>query len=409
VAFDADTGKPIWQQPTNLGLPVRPRITGNPKPTSSEIDWWGINLLWGILSTPAIDLETKKLYAVAWTSSDGTVAKAVHELHEIDITTGQKTDSLKLTASAPGQVAAAQNLPTFDSPKQKQRAALLLTTVAAGGQMTKVLLVGCGMTHEGGDPTHGWLMAFELEPLRPAAAWCTSPSGSGAGIWQAGQGPAADETGAIYLMTGNYGVEKPGGGTAPPAAGDLPESIVKLVYTPAQGGAQPTLRPVAWFTPFQDDVRNRNGDDDFQDYDLGSAGPVVLPGMDLLVGAGKDGVLYVLDTDTPKLGKGSDFARLKQQPIFFTYFPGFGIDAANVMNLDHLFDGKTHHLHASPAFWSSPAGGPMLFCWGEERDAARLDDRRKRKDDFRGKERGNGLSRDRRHGWHAGWLPDRDL
>jgi len=364
-AFDVDTGKPIWQQPTHLGPPVKPRITGNPNPTSSEIDLWGINIRWGILSTPVIDLETKKLYAVAWTSSDGSVAKAVHELHEVDITSGQKTDSLRITANAPGQVPTGQKVPTFDSPKQKQRAALLLTTVDAGGQATKVLLVGCGMTHEEGDPAHGWLMAFEVGPLRATAAWCTSPSGSGTGIWQAGQGPAADETGAVYVMTGNYGVEKPGGGTAQPNAGDLPESIVKLVYTPAQGGAQAKLEPVAWFTPFRDNVRNRNGDDDFQDYDLGSAGPVVLPEMNLVVGAGKDGVLYVLDTDTPKFGKGSDFKRLKQQPIFFTYFPGFGIDAANVGNLDHLFDGKTHHLHASPAFWSSPARGPMLFCWGE--------------------------------------------
>jgi outer membrane protein assembly factor BamB len=56
---------------------------------------------------------------------------------------------------------------------------------------------------------------------------------------------------------------------------------------------------------------------------------------------------------------------LKQPPIFFTYFPGFGIDAADVANLDHLFDGKTHHLHASPVFWDSPRRGPMLFCWGE--------------------------------------------
>ncbi len=51
--------------------------------------------------------------------------------------------------------------------------------------------------------------------------------------------------------------------------------------------------------------------------------------------------------------------------MFFTYFPGFGIDASQVANLDHLFDGKTHHLHASPAVWNSPARGPMLFCWGE--------------------------------------------
>ncbi|GAA5129136.1 hypothetical protein [Pseudonocardia adelaidensis] len=365
-AFDAKTRKPIWQQPTNLGRPIKPKLTGNPKPTSSEIDLWGINILWGILSTPVIDLDAKKLYVVAWTSPDGAVANAVHELHEVDITSGNKTGQLKITASAPDQVPSGRNVPTFISPKQKQRAALLLTTVNTGDHSTKVLLVGCGMTHEEGDPTHGWLMAMELEPLRATAAWCTSSNGSGTGIWQAGQGPATDGQGGIYVMTGNYGVEAAGGGTAPPKAGDLPESIVKLQYTPASGGRKAKLEPVGWFTPFQDSVRNRRGDDDFQDYDLGSAGPVALPGMNLVVGAGKDGVLYVLDTNTAKFGKGSDFSKLKQEPpIFFTYFPGFGIDASNVANLDRLFDGKTHHLHASPVFWSSPARGPMLFCWGE--------------------------------------------
>jgi outer membrane protein assembly factor BamB len=364
-AFDVNSGKPIWQKPTNLGRPVQPKITHTPVPTSSEIDLWGINILWGILSTPVIDLDSKKLYAAAWTSPDGTVANAVHELHEVDITSGQATGKIKMTASAASQTAPGHAPATFVSAKQKQRAALLLTSVSTGGKRTKVLLIGCGMTHEEGDPTHGWLLAFELDPLRSTAAWCTTPNGSGSGIWQAGQGPAADGDGSIYVMTGNYGVEV-AGNTAPPAAGDFPESLVKLNYTPAApGDGSAKLEPVAWFTPFQDHVRNRNGEDDFQDYDLGSAGPVPLPGLNMVVGAGKDGVIYVIDTDTGKFGQGSDFSRLKQPPIFFTYFPGFGIDAANVANLDHLFDGKTHHLHASPAFWVNPVHGPMLFCWGE--------------------------------------------
>jgi outer membrane protein assembly factor BamB len=360
-AFDVNTGNPLWNKPTNLGRPVQPKITHEPNPTSSEIDMWGINQLWGILSTPVIDLDTKKLYAVAWTSPDGTIANAVHELHEIDITSGHQTGSLKITASADSQAMPGKAPAKFMSSRQKQRAALLLTKIpTGGGGSTKVLLVGCGMTHEENDPTHGWLLAYEVAPLRSTAAWCTTPNGTGSGIWQAGQGPAADADGGIYLMTGNYGEE-----AIPPAAGDLPQSLVKLEYTPASGGGPAKLEPVGWFTPFEDHVRNPNGEDNFQDYDLGSAGPVPLPGLDMVVGAGKDGVLYVLDTDTAKFGKGSDFSKLKQPPIFFTYFPGFGIDAANVANLDHLFDGKTHHLHASPAFWVSPANGPMLFCWGE--------------------------------------------
>lgn len=356
-AFDANTGQPVWNAPVKLGEPV--------KPNGTEIDMFGINILWGILSTPVIDAETGRMYIVCWTSQGGSVAKAKHQLHAVDITTGaQVHPPLDIAADA-----AAQGKPavTFLSSHQKQRAALLMTQVRDGaGHVRKTLFVGCAMTHEEHDPSHGWLIAYDVDQFRQTAAWCTTPNGSGCGIWHAGQGPAADEAGDIYVMTGNYGVEDANGNTARPAAGDLPDSFVKLHYTPpADAHAAGKLEAVAWFTPFFDADRPRNGDDDFQDYDLGSAGPLPLPGMGMVVGAGKDGVVYVLDTDTHRFGQGSNFAVLKKPPIFFTYFPGFGIDAAQVHNLNHLFDGKTHHLHTGPAFWRSPANGPMLFCWGE--------------------------------------------
>jgi outer membrane protein assembly factor BamB len=361
-AFDANTGKPIWTKPTSLGPPV--------KPNGTEIDMFGINIRWGVLSTPVIDVAAKTMYVVNWTSPDATVNNALYQLQAVDITTGKITKSLKIEASADSQAVAGQPVAKFVPSGQKQRASLLLVSVkGSGGAPKKTLFVGSGMTHEERNETHGWLLAYDLDTFRLTAAWCTTPGGTGSGIWQAGQGPASDENGDIYVMTGNYGVELSDGSNnnAVPAAGDHPESLVKLHYTPPSGaaGAMGTLQPVAWFTPFQDAMRVKNQDDDFRDYDLGSGGPVTLPGMNLVVGAGKDGVLYVLDTDTAKLGKGSDFARLKQAPIFFTYFPGFGIDASVVANLDRFYDGKTHHLHGSPVFFKNPTRGPMLFVWGE--------------------------------------------
>src|ERR1700751_1561125 len=68
-AFDANDGKPIWAKPTNLGTPVKPKPkpdAGHPKAT--EIDMWGINILWGILSTPALDAQSGKMYVCCWTS-----------------------------------------------------------------------------------------------------------------------------------------------------------------------------------------------------------------------------------------------------------------------------------------------------------------------------------------------------
>jgi outer membrane protein assembly factor BamB len=364
-AFDANTGKAIWANPTHLGPPIQPKPTPVAGiPSRTDIDFWGINILWGILSTPVIDSETNRMYVVLWTSADGDSTKSSHELHEIDITNGNKLRTTPIDATSESQVAAGKPVVKFSSPRQKQRASLLLTT-KTGGRAVKTVFVACGMTHEEGDATHGWLIAYDVGTLQRTAAWCTTPNGAGAGIWQAGQGPAADENGDIYVMAGNYGVEA-NNTTAPPSVGDLPESLVKLRYTPPSAGAATgKLEAVAWFTPFQDSLRQRHGVDNFQDYDLGSGGPVPLPGLNLVVGAGKDGVLYVLDTDDAKMGKGSDFAKLKQPPIFFTYFAGFGVDASQVANLDRLPDGKTHHLHGSPAFWVSPDHGPMLFVWGE--------------------------------------------
>ena len=86
---------------------------------------------------------------------------------------------------------------------------------------------------------------------------------------------AALNQGDVYLMTGNYGVLDDHDNTVPPAPSDLPESIVKLHYTAPAGGTAGRLEPVAWFMPFIDHHRNSQGEDDFQDYDLGSAGPVV--------------------------------------------------------------------------------------------------------------------------------------
>jgi outer membrane protein assembly factor BamB len=362
-AFDAKDGTPIWPKPTNLGTPIKPKLTpDHDHPRATEIDMWGINIHWGILSTPVLDPQTGKMYVVCWTSNDGTVNNAVYELHEVDIKTGKDLRKTQIEATAPDQALPGKPVPTFISNKQKQRASLLLINVGAPAKST--VFIGFGMTHEEKDPTHGWVLAYDAASLQRTAVWCTTPGGTGCGIWQGGQGPAADENGDIYLMTGNYGVLDQNEDTVLPTAADLPESLVKLHYTPPTGAAPGKLEAVAWFTPFRDHDRNSHGEDDFQDYDLGSAGPLFLSGLNLVIGAGKDGVLYVLPRDTAAIGKSSDFSRLKQPPIFFTYFPGFGIDASVIANLDRLFDGKTHHQHCSPVFWDG-SSGPMLFNWGE--------------------------------------------
>jgi hypothetical protein len=122
---------------------------------------------------------------------------------------------------------------------------------------------------------------------------------------------------------------------------------------------------VDWWTPYRDSDRGKTGG--WDDQDLGAGGPVVIPELGLVLGAGKDGILYVLDWR--KMGKPQQpghYELLKSPAIFFTYFPGFGVNAApaNPKELDRLWFDKTHHQHGSPVVWKSDQGY-RLFCWGE--------------------------------------------
>lgn len=352
-AFDVNTGAKLWK--TSLGKPVAPKVTGKTifGLDETEIDSWGINILWGILSTPVIDLDTRTLYVVNWASPDGTRVRASHKLNALDILNGTPVHAALTIQANSGRSA------SFNSPKQKQRSALLLSPLRqpAGPHVKKTLFMACGMTGESTKGDHGWVIAFDVDTFRQIAAWTSTPRTLAGGIWQAGQGPASDDQGNVYVMTSNGGWN----GTT-----DFAESFVRLNKTAT------ALTLADWFTPFRDDQRPKataNGYD-FTDQDLGSAGPVLPQNTNLLVGSGKDGVLYIFDrahlgkkaVDQSKLGLTDNKPLLNA--VFFTYFPGtFAINP--LVNVNGFPDGKTHHLHGSPVAWASDAHGTMLFVWGE--------------------------------------------
>lgn len=349
-AFDVNSGAQVWKR--NLGTPISPKIIGKTQfgQNETEIDAWGINLRWGILSTPVIDIDTKTLYVVNWSSTDGTRNNAAHKLNALNIATGQPVHPPLIIK---GQAAPSAR---FNSPQQKQRSALLLTPLT-GLHAKKTLFMACGMTSETAKDDHGWLMAFDAGTFEQTSAWCTTPKSHGGGIWHAGAGPASDDAGNIYLMTSNGGWN----GTT-----DLAESFVRL-----QDSAG-VLKAVDWFTPFRDSDRPKQAGNgyDFTDQDLGSAGPVLPEGTNLLVGAGKDGVLYVFNRDSfgKKTVNQSKPALTDNKPllnaVFFTYFPGtFALNP--LVSVNGFPDGKTHHLHGAPVAWASDTHGTMLFVWGE--------------------------------------------
>ncbi len=196
----------------------------------------------GITGTPVFNPTTDTVYAVTFTSNP-----LRHVLVAVDPASG----AVRFTrvVDPPGAAVAVE----------QQRAALALTGgtvwVAYGG-----LYGDCG-------PYHGYVVGVPSSGMGPLAVYQT-PSQREAGIW-APSGPAADGSGHLYVSVGN------GASTGPPYDGS--DSVVELA------GA----RPVSFFAPSSWAQENA------ADLDLGSTGPVLLPGG-LLAAAGKAGTIYLL-------------------------------------------------------------------------------------------------------------------
>jgi hypothetical protein len=373
-AFDADTGAAIWAQPAFLGEPFLPM-------PNDPVDSKHINKSFGILSTPVIDPETGVMYAVDWDTNDpGHQNRSLH-VNAIRLRDGQRVPG-KSALLIQASVKNAKGQTISLSQVQKQRAAMLLvplhgSATPPGHKTLYVATTGTEEPSNDGDPTkvlHGWLVAIDVETWKMAGQWTPTPNSFGGGIWQASQGPAADGEGNVYVITGNGGYVIQNGHNVDVGIGttDFPEAFAKFTHN----GSSLTL--VDWFIPFRDSIRKSWTQQevapypsvfDYTDQDLGSAGPLLIPGTSLLAGAGKDGILYVMDRN--HMGKAvGDFSKLKTPPVFFTYNPVQSVPAYQgatpTGNQDYkpMQGVKTHHLHGTPVYVNGQHG-PMLFGWGE--------------------------------------------
>jgi hypothetical protein len=383
-AFDADApeGQDLLWTSTLLSNPYKPIVkpAQNPEGRETNVDLWGINILWGILSTPVIDLDKQQMYLVNWTEGSDP-NNPVLLLHRIGLTDGKEIGKGQLLK---GALTAAGGKPVIDAcgkavqlnPNQKQRSALLLSPLR--GQH-KTLFIGITGGEVPCDP-HGWMVAVDVDTFKQTAAIPTTQQGFGGGIWQGAAGPASDDLGNVYVMTGNGGfsLKKQGGDTSAGQLADFngttdfAEAFIRFNYQSA-GAGKGSLTLADWYIPFQDSKRSNQGNPDYQDQDLGGGGPILPKGTTLMMGAGKDGILYVLDRSN--LGKKiNDNSALKQPPQFVT-FNGVGLSTSPLNNtLDFQLGGgpdpgqgpprKTHHQHSSPAYWTGPTGS-FLFDWGE--------------------------------------------
>ena len=305
-AFDADVGgAPLWR--ANLAafenaspLPLA-QFTGNRNLIG--------NL--GILSTPAIDLSTNTLYAVACTLENSTL---VYRLHAVDITTGTPR------AGSGVVISGIYKTMTFNPRFEWQRVSLALSG-------NNVVFGFGAMESEGiANLYSGWVMAYDKSTLAQTGIFATETIGNGGGgVWQSGRPPAVDSSGYVYVFTGNgYS------GMGYDGVNNFSESVLKL--DPANG-----LSLLDWFTP-----SNWLGLDN-SDTDLSGAGPLLVPGTSLLVGGGKPAVLYVLNTGG--LGK-------------------FTTDDSGAVQKIALPTGTSNR--GGPVYWQRSAanGGPLLFDWG---------------------------------------------
>lgn len=329
-AFDAAGGKPsqpVWHFPGGDTMPPVPSPRGA-KGVVNPLLAYDIVPEVGITGTPVIDNQSRRIFVVLksqdpkkplgkqyahWLccldARDGHLVKRT-EVHARVPGTGTGFDADKKPEDRPGKTYADDagydledgtanddGTVRFLAKCQNQRPGLLL--IRNGPAAT--VYIGWS-SHGDMGAYHGWLIGYDADSLEQTDAFCTSPNGYAASIWQGGAAPAADEFGNIFLCTGN-GSFTPRGPLFDEGT-DWGNSVLKI----STRGRK--LRVVDYFSPFDRDCLNR------KDMDLGSGGVTLLPPRPaqkgtyddplLLVAAGKDGTVFLLDRD--RLGQASQRA-----------------------------------------------------------------------------------------------------
>lgn len=281
-ANDANASEPFWH--VNFGTP--------PDVFDGKFGCTDMNGNMGILGTPVIDAQDGTLYVVAATRVGSDF---IQRLHALDLTTGADRPSSPMTITAPG----------FNPLMESQRPGLLLSQ----GK----IYVGYA-SHCDKAPYHGFLISYDANSLQQTSVFNTSPQGQAASIWQFGQAPAADNEGNIYFVTGNGSWN---------GSSDFSESFLKL---------DSNLRPLDWFTPTD------HAHLDSIDADLDCSGAMLVPGTSLVMDAGKQGVLYLVDAH----------------------------------HMGHLGDEQAvQHFQATSSqlpslvYWNSAKNGALVYMWGQ--------------------------------------------
>jgi hypothetical protein len=284
-AFDADASPCTTYWTVNLDP-----SGSTPVPNNGNQGDGDINGPYGIFGTPVIDLAGRVLYAVASTLDGGLTFN--YRLHAIDLATGAEKPS------SPVVISATVSGVKFNPSVHMQRPALLLAS--------STVYIAFG-SYGDANTYYGWLMGYDKTALTQVGAFNTAPDSAvptGAAIWMAGAGPAADSSGNIYFSTANGPFNA---GPLPPLApsDNFGDTLLKLTSS---------LTVADYFTPADQGVL------DSGDLDLGSGGVVLLPDAagstthpHLAIASDKESNLYMVDRDN--MGKYNSMGNTNLQTV----------------------------------------------------------------------------------------------
>jgi hypothetical protein len=294
----------------------------NPSHTG-ETDPLEINKYVGITGTPVIDATAKVMYVAAKTKITDTAhptGVVRYYLYTLALDTLKVQHKVELTATvtASGDGSSGGKL-TFDPTHHLNRVAL---TLSKG-----VVYVGFA-SHCDANPYHGWIFRYDTVAKKLLAPYVTTPSTSRGGIWMGGGGLAVDSGGDLYFTAGNT---KP---TDTNTSGKAIANALARVTINTSGA----LVTKDWFMP------SNVADLDTKDLDLDSAGVLLIPGTNLVVGGGKESKLFLLNRSA--LGKFNATDKVVQE---FFVEPG----TAKVPD---------HEIAGTPVYWDRAATS-RLYVW----------------------------------------------
>lgn len=325
-AFDADDPdaaiSPLWARQLEDSVPL-PDPNIGPAHQGQSV-YRDIAREVGIVSTPVISLEHNALYVVAFTRVQRGYA---HKLHALDLASGADLfgGPVQIAGNVPGTGYDNQNGNIiFAGNRQIQRAGLLL--------LNDVVYFAFA-SYGDQDNYHGWVFSYNAATLQKEAIYNTTRNGQRGGIWQAGQGLAADSDNHVYFMTGN--------GTYTNDGRDVSCTIVKL---------NANLSIADWFTPHN--VADLNA----HDADLGSSGVLLLPDTNLLIGGGKESKFYLMQRD--KMGH---FNAANDNQIVQSFYVCLPDDPHIPLTGNPA---HTHNIHGGAVYWNGP-NGPCIYIWTE--------------------------------------------